>query len=59
VPGYQPTRPVPETFSQPLLKLCGGLVGIGGLIGKAAAGSDDPITDGGLTIGDYITTSGI
>jgi len=37
------------------------LVGIliGGLIGKAAAGSDDPITDGaGLTIGDYITTSG-
>lgn len=32
---------------------------IGGMIGKAAAGSDDPITSGsGLTIGDYVTTPG-
>jgi hypothetical protein len=32
---------------------------VGGMIGKAAAGSDDPITSGaGLTIGDYVTTPG-
>lgn len=31
---------------------------IGGLIGKAAAGSDDPIGDTGLGIGDYVTTPG-
>jgi hypothetical protein len=32
---------------------------IGGMIGKAAAGGDDPITEGtGLTVGDYVTTPG-